>query len=182
MFRMFKGLFLIVFSLVFLIGCDFVDDVLDVLSEETETADSGVQGEVTALEDLKNTDYFLENALAHILEGELNRKGNAVGFHHDRLPTKLGQVIEGTETEPNEFGVYEAKVRVDGVDKTSNRGKSTFFPLKWDTQDVVDAINEAFDSRELLTGNTYAGLTEEGMEIHMYVTEQDKIISAFPIY
>lgn len=181
MIRRLKGLLIVAFSLFFLIGCDFVDEVFDVFLDESET-DLAVKGEVTPLEDLVDTENFQNNALAHILEGELNRKGLAVGFHYDRLPTRLGEVIEGTETEVNEYGVYEAKVRVDGVDKTSNSGKSTFFPKEWDTQQVVDAINEAYDARSLKTGNTYAGVTKDGMVINMYLNQNDKIISAFPIY
>lgn len=179
MVRTLKALLFITVSLFVLVGCVPAGEMLDVLFEDT---DKTTDEQITALEDLTDTEHFLDNALAHILEGELNRNGDAVGFHHDRLPTRLGEVIEGTETEENEYGVYEAKVSVDGVDKTSNNGKSTLFPDEWDTQDVVDAINEAYDVREQLIGNTYAGITEEGMEIHMYLTEQDKIISAFPIY
>lgn len=186
MLRTLKGILLITFSLVFLVGCDLADDVIDILLDdsdaETSIENESQSGVVTALSELKNTDNFLPNALAHILEGELNRKGNAVGFHYDRLPTKKGEIIAGTETNTNYYGVYEAMVKVDGVSKTSNSGKSTFFPDEWDTQDVVDAINEAYDNRSLKTGNTYAGLTKDGLEINMYLTQDDKIISAFPIY
>lgn len=178
--RTLKGFLLILFSLLILVGCDLTGETID--NAESVVEDEHQSGEVTLLSDLKNTDNFQNNALAHILKGELNRKGNAVGFHYDRLPTKKGEVIAGTETDPNEYGVYEAKVKVDGVAKTSNSGKSSIFPDEWDTQDVVDAINEAYDARSLITGNTYAGLTKDGLEINMYLNQNDKIISAFPIY
>lgn len=139
-------------------------------------------GEATAIEELEDIEYFRPGALAHILEGELNEKGQAVGFHYDRLPTKKGEIVSGTETKPNEYGVYEAKVMVSDVEKKSNRGKSTFFPDEWDTQDVVDAINEAYEYKVHLTGNVFEGLAADGLVIRMYLDEQDKIISAFPIY
>ena len=130
----------------------------------------------------RNTDYFRDGALEHILEGELNGRGQAVGFHYDGLPTKKGEVIAGTETEPNEYGIYEAKVEVSGVEKASNSGKSSFFPDEWNAQQVVDAINEAYDDRNFMTGNTYEAFTSEGVLISMYLDQNDKIISAFPIY
>lgn len=156
--------------------------IFSACSEINTVQNESELNEVTPISELENISYFQFGALEHILEGELNRKGKAVGFHYDRLPTKKGEIIEGTKTEENELGVYEAKVKVEGVRKTSNQGYSTFFPDDWDTQDVIDAINEAYENRVHVTGNTYEGLTKDGMIIRMYLNEEEKIISAFPIY
>src|SRR5699024_4377995 len=137
---------------------------------------------ITSISDLENTDYFREGALEHILEGELNGRGQAVGFHYDGLASKKGEIIQGTRTDENEHGVFEAEVSVEGVKKESNRGRSSFFPDDWSAQDVIDSINEAYDSKEFLTGNTYEGLTDTGVVIRMYLDNKDKIISAFPVY
>lgn len=137
---------------------------------------------ITTIADLHDTAYFRDGALIHIFEGEVNGQGDAVGFHFDGLPTKKGNVIQGTETNPNPLGVYEAKVEVDGTAKTSNSGKSTFFPKEWDAQQVVDAINQAYDEKTKVSGNTYEGLTSDGIVIRMYLDQQDRIISAFPTY
>lgn len=161
-------LFLISLFIV-LVGCGYSDGQAE-------------QNHVTAIEALEHIEYFRVGALEHILEGELNKKGQAVGFHYNQLPTKKGEIIEGTENEPNSFGVYEAEVIVNEVEKTSNKGKSTFFPDHWDTQQVVDAINEAHDNKVFITGNTYEGLTADGMVIRMYLDHDGKIISAFPVY
>lgn len=157
-----------------LTGCALVDELV---SNENDA-----DREITALDDLVETENFRPNALAHILEGELNGKGQAVGFHYDHLPTKKGEIIAGTASDLDEHGIYEAEVSVEGVDKTSNRGRSTFFPDDWDSQDVVDAINEAYERREFINGNTYEGLTEEGIIVRMYLDNNEKIISAFPVY
>ena len=138
---------------------------------------------VNSIEDLKNTENFKEGALEHILEGEINSKGQAVGYHYENMPGSKGSVREGSRSEENEYGVYTAKVSVDGVKKTSNGGKSSFFPLDWDPQQVVDAINEAYEEKVFKTGNTYYGYSKEGVKINMYIDEStDKIISAFPEY
>lgn len=174
--RHIQKLTILLLGIFLLAGCGFIDDLL----EDTNSSDA--IAEVTPIEALDDTDNFRPGALEHILEGELNRSGKAVGFHYDQLPSKKGEIIEGTKTSPNEQGVYEAEVSVDGVTKESNQGKSTFFPDDWDTQDVVDAINEGYENRTFISGNTYEGLTEEGVLIRMYVDDQERIISAFPVY
>lgn len=153
-----------------LFGCSF--DMLQDTEKRTNQT----------ISDLEDVEYFRPGALEHILEGELNRHGQAVGYHYEGLASSKGEVIPGTETAADENGVYEAEVVVEDIEKQSNNGKSTFFPKGWNVQDVVAAINEAYDTKELLTGNTYAGLSEDGIVIHMYLDDKDKIISAFPLY
>lgn len=148
---------------------------------ETPPAEEEELPPVVTLEDLEQTDIFGKNSLVHIFEGEINRKGNATGYHSEALPDTPGEVIPGTETEPNAQGVYTAQVRVDGVEKTSNRGYSSFFPQDWTAQQVVDAINQAYATRQHDGGNTYIGQSDQGMLISMYLDQQDKIISAFPL-
>lgn len=166
-------IWLSVWILLLLTGCGLNGDS-DVASPQ--------QTEIATISDLQDTGHFRAGALAHIFEGEINRRGDAVGFHYDGLPTKKGRVIDGTKTKPNRHGVYEAKVEVDGVKKRSNGGKSTLYPEEWDAQQVVDAINEAYETKTFISGNTYEGLSREGMRIRMYLDNDDKIISAFPIY
>src|SRR5690625_3079919 len=179
MYKKVQGLLIFLASLFLLVSCDLLEII-----EEEMMIDNDVNEEssIMSISELENTTYFRDGALEHILEGELNGRGQAVGFHYDGLPTKKGEVIAGTETEPNEYGVYEAKVEVSGVEKASNSGKSSFFPDEWSAQQVVDAINEAYEDRNFMTGNTYEGFTSEGVLISMYLDQNDKIISAFPIY
>lgn len=155
-------------------GCDLPFDLLEEQLSANEQA--------MTIDDLVRTENFRQGALEHILEGELNARGQAVGFHYDRLPSKKGKIIEGTKTAPNEHGVFEAEVSVEGVKKESNRGRSSFFPDEWSAQEVVDAINEAYESRQFITGNTYEGLTRTGVMIRMYLDHNERIISAFPLY
>lgn len=161
------------FMILLFVGCD-----LDGFENNTNN-DSF---EVTDINDLDHVEHFRSGALEHILEGELNKNGQAVGYHYDQLPTKKGKIIEGTETKPNKVGVYEAKVIVSDVKKTSNGGKSTFFPDEWDSQDVVNAINEAYEVKTFINGNTFEGVTSDGVVIRMYLDNNEQIISAFPVY
>ena len=74
-----------------------------------------------------------------------------------------------------------AKVIVDGVKKTSNRGYSSFYPEDMSPQEVVDAINQAYDNRELIGDGLYAGLCDAGFEIDMALTDDGRIITAYPV-
>ena len=128
---------------------------------------------------LKNTDNFADGKLKHIFSGEINKSGKAVGFHYEGLTGVDGKVVNITK-QPNKYGVYEAAVKIDGIDKIN---KSTFFPKDWTPQQVIDAINEAFANKQLVQGRTtlYQGASKSGIEIRMYV-ENGKITSAWPVY
>lgn len=150
---------------------------------QTEKGKAGSPAAIQDIRELKNTGNFTSNALKHILEGEVNKAGKATGYHYEGLPSAKGKVIPGTQSAPNSFGVYKAKVQVEGKAKTDNNGESTFFPKDWTAQQVVDAINEAYGKKSYRTGNIYAGDTAKGMRINMYLDEgTGKIISAFPQY
>lgn len=174
-----KSILLLSLMVIILSACSLLEDFSD---DSSTKGSSNHQSQIESIDDLEDTQHFSNHALAHIFEGELNKRGQAVGFHYDGLPTKKGKVIENTETKPDEHGVYEAKVEVDGMKKQSNQGKSSFFPKEKNAQEVVDDINDAYENKTHIRGNTYEGITSEGIVIHMYLNNQDKIISAFPIY
>ncbi|MCW6076601.1 EndoU domain-containing protein [Clostridium sporogenes] len=136
---------------------------------------------VKSIADLKNTENFRNSALNHILEGEINRSNMAVGYHYEKFPTSKGKIIEGTKSSPNDLGVYTGKVQVDGVIK---KAKSSFFPEEWSPQEVIDAINEAYNNKQFVKGtkNTFRGKSVSGLKIEMYIDNKGKIISAFPKY
>ena len=132
---------------------------------------------------LQHTENFTEKSLNHIFEGDINRRGQAGGYHYDMVEGTSGSIIEGTKSPAlNDAGVYKAKVEVNGILKKANRGESTFFPDRMSPQEVVDAINEAYERRQfkVKTKNTYEGFSKNGMKITMYLDSDEKIISAYP--
>lgn len=157
--------------IIFLAGC--TGQVKDESRESSQ--------EVTGIElkDLKQTEHFQKGALEHIFEGDINRKGKAVGFHYEgeKIETVRGATIEGTVSKPNKDGVYHGKVKIDDVTKN---GFSTFFPKAWTAQEVVDNINQAYENKTFVTGNTYVGVADSGVKIEMFLNQKDQIISAFP--
>ncbi len=133
------------------------------------------------LEMLTGLEHFTKSAVEHIFLGQVNKKGAATGYHYDGITDSPGYIVEGTKTPADENGVYTGKVEVNGAKKTGNKGYSSFYPAEWSPQEVIDSINEAYENRELLRGNLYAGLTEDGIEIDMALDNKERIITAYPI-
>lgn len=131
----------------------------------------------TALESLSGTENFTEGAINHIFNGEVNGRGKAVGHHYEGIEPTEGRVEPGTKTSPDRNGVYEALVSVNGVVK---RGGSSFFPREWSPQQVVNAINEAYEHKNSIGGNKYRG-DFNGLIIEMYISPEGKIRSAYPV-
>ena len=140
------------------------------------TWDSEIVYDVSRLKDTQN---FRNGSLNHILEGELNGRGKAVGFHYEGMPTQKGTIISGTESLPNANGVYTANIEVNSVVKNA---QSSFFPKDWTPQQIVDSINEAYSNKVYMVGNKYSGITSSGIEIEMFLDVNGEIISAYPIY
>ena len=139
---------------------------------------------INSVDDLEIGPSFKEGAANHILEGEINPRGKAVGFHSEALPNPSGKVVSGTASNPNKQGLYDGIVEVNGVLKTSNGGRTSFFPKTWSAQQVIDEINFAYANKTFVEGsrNTYTGLSTDGIEIEMFIDSFGKIISAYPVY
>lgn len=131
---------------------------------------------------LKNSQNFSKSALEHIFDGSINSKGNATGYHYNQIADSKGQIIKGTESKKDSHGVFTAKVKVLNVKKN---GFSSFYPESWTPQQVVDAIDEAYrdalDDPANPRGSLWIGYSGD-LEINMYLDNNKKITTAFPIY
>lgn len=136
----------------------------------------------SSLKSLKNIENFTDSAIEHIFEGKVNARGKAVGYHYEAIEKTAGKVIPGTELAVNDWGVYKAQVEVNGIPKTANGGFSTFYSKDMSSQQVVDAINEAYGNKTFIRGNTYVGETSAGVKIEMFINQEGKVISAYPKY
>ena len=135
----------------------------------------------SSLIELKNTDNFMDSTIEHIFEGNV-RRGKAGGYHYECIKDTARKIVNGTEVLINDLGVYKAQVEVNGIPKSGNGGYSTFFPKEKSPQDVIDSINEAYNNKVFVVGskNSYIGISNNGLEIEMYINNNGKIISAFP--
>ena len=182
-------------------GLDGVTEEAGNLAEDVGKAGKGLEGAANGAEsaaedagkivetsygkssliELKNTDNFMDSTIEHIFEGNV-RRGKAGGYHYECIKDTAGNIVNGTEVLINDLGVYKAQVEVNGIPKSGNGGYSTFFPKEKSPQDVIDSINEAYNNKVFVVGskNSYIGISNNGLEIEMYINNNGKIISAFP--
>lgn len=131
---------------------------------------------------LKSTEHFAKNTLEHIFDGTINSKGKATGYHYSMVTDSKGKIIDGTRSKTDEHGVFTGKVEVSGVKKN---GFSSFYPESWTPQQVVDAINAAYDDAlknpDNPQGELWIGYSGN-LEIDMYMNKSKQITTAYPVY
>ena len=155
---------------------------LESLFDETAPPAAAAVYTMQDVKALKNTGHFGKNTLEHIFDGTINSKGKATGYHYSRISDAKGEIIAGTESKRDSRGVFTAKVKVSGVKKN---GFSSFYPESWTPQQVVDAINEAYEDALSDKSNPHGSLWigySGDLEIDMYLDSNKKITTAYPIY
>ena len=148
-------------------------------TEEISEVSGYYMADISKLEDV---DYFASGTLEHIFDGTINKKGNATGYHYTMVLDSKGKIIDGTRSKEDENGVFTGNVEVDGIKKN---GFSSFYPESWTPQQVVDAINIAYDEAVANPDNPKNSLWighYGDIEIDMYLDSNQKITTAYPIY
>lgn len=188
----------VVMLLAFTAGCGIqVQEIPDLSgsddvssSQSAESTQSAEASEKSAeafytmadIKQLKNTEHFAKNTLEHIFDGTINGKGKATGYHYTKVKNSKGKIIEGTRSDVDENGVFTGKVEVSGIKKN---GFSSFYPESWTPQQVVDAINTAYNDAindpSNPKGSLWIGYCGD-LEIDMYLDTNKKITTAFPVY
>ncbi len=124
------------------------------------------------------------NLVTHLFHGEINRRGNAVGFHHEGSIGHIGKArVSAITVAPDAQGLYKAKVEVFDsrtVSWVTKGPESTFFPKQMSRADVLKNIDEAF-ARKTMTGAKWEGVSDSGIKIGGYVDAHGNIATAFPL-
>ncbi len=126
------------------------------------------------------------NVIEHILSGNV-KSWKAGWWHWEPWAKEWTYIIEWTKSFPSERWIYEWKVVINGVPKTSNDWKSTFFPKDWSEETVLEYLNKAYveiikDKTKYLepwTSNTFS-FEVNWIKINMYLDNFNQIISSFP--
>ena len=141
-------------------------------------------------------DDVLENAMGagtrqtinvrHIFHGEINKRGRAVGFHHQGSIDHHGKArVTQIVDQPNRYGVYTAKVEIyDSSRKLwiEKSPLSSFFPDAWSKNQVMKAIKFAYKNKYLTRGKYWEGIWMNGMKIGGYIDDLGNITTAYPIF
>ncbi len=121
---------------------------------------------------------------AHIETGEINRRGEAVGYHHrlngvDPADAKVLRIVQP----PDANGVYRARVALRDpasgrwVDK---RGASTFFPDAMSDDEVIEAVLAAFHTGRRRSDGEFVGNSGRGFAIQGWY-QSGRINAAYPL-
>jgi len=122
--------------------------------------------------------------LAHIDYGEINRHGEAVGYHHrpngvDPPGARVRQMVQP----PDASGVYRARVALRDpatggwIDK---KAPSTFFPDAMSDNEVIGAILAAFREGARRGDGQFVGGSGRGFAIEGWY-QNGRINSAYPL-
>jgi hypothetical protein len=122
--------------------------------------------------------------LVHINLGEINREGQAVGYHHrpngtDPDSARVLQIVQP----PDPNGVYRARVSIRDPATGSWVGKkapSTFFPDAMSDPDVVNAILAAFHDSRRRNDGQFVGPSGRGFMIEGWY-QNGRINAAYPL-
>lgn len=122
--------------------------------------------------------------LVHIDLGEINREGQAVGYHHrpngtDPDSARVLQVIQP----PDPKGVYRARVSIRDPATGAwvrKRAPSTFFPDAMSDPDVVNAILAAFHDGHRRNDGQFVGPSGHGFMIEGWY-QNGRINAAYPL-
>lgn len=122
------------------------------------------------------------DAVDHFTDGLFNKNDIPVGFHSapDGVPP-VGRRIDEVEA-VNNNGTYQAKVSFqaeDGSWVNKPVAVHTMFPNSWTREDAIRAVEQAFDDKEIISGNLWEG-TYNGVIIQGYVAPDGSLITAFP--
>jgi hypothetical protein len=121
---------------------------------------------------------------AHIETGEINRRGEAVGYHHrpngvDPPGARVLRIIQP----PDANGVYRARVELrdpasgEWIDK---RAASTFFPDAMSDDAVIEAVLAAFHQGRVRGDGQFIGDSGHGFAIEGWY-QSGHINAAYPL-
>jgi hypothetical protein len=120
----------------------------------------------------------------HIDVGEINRRGEAVGYHHrengaDPDGARVLQIVQP----PDRNGVYRARVALrDPATGAWVRKKapSTFFPDAMSDPEVLEAILAAFHEGSMRRDGRFIGASGRGFMIEGWY-QNGRIAAAYPL-
>lgn len=120
----------------------------------------------------------------HILDGEINKRGKAVGGHYAKSKNlKVVRYIGDVDKN----GVFRAKIAI--WDKNNNKwvnkqATTSFFPKEWSSQKIKQQVKFSLNNaNEFNQSNLkWQGKSESGIDIHGWYKQNGDVATAYPIY
>ncbi len=120
----------------------------------------------------------------HIEFGEINRRGEAVGFHHrpngvDPTDARVLRIVQAADAS----GVYRARVAIRDPATgawVAKRAPSTFFPDAMSDQNVIDIVLAVFHSSPMRQDGRFVGDSGRGFAVEGWY-QDGRINAAYPL-
>jgi Bacterial EndoU nuclease len=121
-----------------------------------------------------------ETVFKHIFEGNINRRGEAVGFHHNPSSTNKDTGIVKVIKPENNCGVYTAQVKIQGKTK---KAYSTMFPDKLKKSEIVSILESSYKKGISANPNKsiFTVVTDNCFRITM-ILNNNQLATAYPLY
>jgi hypothetical protein len=122
----------------------------------------------------------------HVLDGEINPKGKAVGYHHRPGGADAPNARMTDQTAPPDAnGIYKGKVEIrNEVTDTwvAKKAESSFYPDNLSRTDIVSSIENAWDNKTTFDSGSglFKGPSGHGFDIQGYMRDGE-IKTAFPL-
>ena len=123
--------------------------------------------------------------LAHIDHGEINGRGEAVGYHH--RPNGVdppGARVERIVQPPDASGIYRARVALRDPETgmwIDKKAPSTFFPDAMSDHEVVEVVLAAFQAGNRRGDGQFIGASGRGFAIEGWY-QNGRINAAYPLH
>jgi hypothetical protein len=127
---------------------------------------------------LKNNRFDMD----HVLEGEINSKGKATGYHAELAADGASRIKPGAEISYNANGTYEAPVQIWDADKgqwVDKARESTFFPPSWSQARTEYEVSEAF--KQGTPGTKFVKTSPSGLDIQFYWDSKNQRTTFHPL-
>jgi Bacterial EndoU nuclease len=176
---------IVIVALVIMVGSYYISNnqaAKEFVGNQIDNIDSAPNDYVNRTnEKIKIPKFITDYNFRHILEGNINRNGEATGYHHAPSSKDKTTKVLNITNEPNNCGVYKAKVQVKGKIK---KALSSMFPDKYSEQQILDIITNAYNegTKNNPTNSTFTAKADDCIKVFMVLDSGRKIITSYPIY
>jgi hypothetical protein len=120
----------------------------------------------------------------HIEFGEINRRDEAVGFHHrpngvDPPDARVLQIVQP----PDANGIYRARVALRDpatAEWVRKKAPSTFYPDAMTPEEVIDTVLAAFRAADIRHDGQFVGPSGRGFAVEGWY-QNGRINAAYPL-
>lgn len=125
------------------------------------------------------TNIFTNDGLNNIFEGGV-LSNQPIGYRLENPQSITCPIYARSPKDKN--GVYSGNGFIFGIKRRNKMNKSLFFPSDWTREQVIKAISEAYDTREVKSGRNFIlGESANGLKIRLWLDENGKVFDAMPL-